>query len=110
MSITTIDITASGITAGEFYTRFDMEYPRWAASQIRVMRPFGAEKDAYLVEAANQSTVSAIRAWLSAFTVPAAKAQPAAVQAARCDHYETDNHGICHACGAYVASGDAARY
>ena len=27
-----------------------------------------------------------------------------------CDHYETDTHGICYACGAYVLADDAARY
>ncbi|UOE45457.1 hypothetical protein [Agromyces larvae] len=28
----------------------------------------------------------------------------------RCDHFETDNHGICYACGAYVQADDAGRY
>ncbi|ALJ22024.1 hypothetical protein [Microbacterium sp. No. 7] len=28
----------------------------------------------------------------------------------RCDHYETDTHGTCYACGAYVRASDAGRY
>lgn len=74
MSYTTIDITKSGMTAGEFFARYDMKHPSWAGKQVRLMKPYGAERDAYVIEAANTGTADAIREWLTRFDAPTATA------------------------------------
>ena len=112
MAITTIDITATGLSAGEFYDRYDMKTPTWSPwSSIRLMPPVGKERDGHLIDAANNATADAIRAYLDTLTArPAAPAPAPAPKKARCEHFETDNHGICYACGSYVRTGDAGRW
>jgi hypothetical protein len=40
---------------------------------------------------------------------PVAPTRTAAPRARRCEHSDTDNHGICYSCGAYIAGADAGR-